>query len=162
MNVEIILLREETVSVLKETFRFFLPAIAILAVASASLACEFQFELTFPDGSVQSITPDREVDLKLGEQYALEVRFIPDHRRCETPPEATRYVLQEEKWKAGKDYLPLGLLSMSSWNESAESRSGAWEQELRFAALIEGNWALEILRECTKGGYDESLHFQVR
>ena len=147
---------------LRKMLLYLLPFAVLLTTLSAALACEFQFELTLPDGSVQRVTPDREVDLELGEMYILEVRFIPDHRRCETPPQATLYLMQEEKWKVGKDDLPLGLLSMSSWSDSTAERSGAWEQVLRFRASMEGNWSLEVLRECERGGYDESLHFQVR
>jgi hypothetical protein len=147
---------------LRKMLLYLLPFAVLLTTLSAALACEFQFELTLPDGSVQRVTPDREVDLELGEMYTLEVQFIPDHRRCETPPQATLYLMQEEKWKVGKDHLPLGLLSMSSWSDSTAERSGAWEQVLRFRASMEGNWSLEVLRECERGGYDESLHFQVR
>jgi hypothetical protein len=149
-------------SIGKILVRALLPVIACITVASVSQACEFQYELTFPDGSVLNVTPDREVDLDLGEEYVIMVRFIPDHRRCETPPDATLYLLQEEKWKTGKDHLPLGLLSTSAWSESTEPRTVSWEQELRFEALSEGGWALEVLRECPRGGYDESLHFTVR
>ena len=42
----------------------------------------------------RNITPDREVDLKLGDQYELEVRIVQDHRRCETPPDATVNILE--------------------------------------------------------------------
>jgi len=137
-------------------------ALALVVGVSLAMACEFQFELMSPDGSVQRIMPNREVDLELGKSYTLEVRFTPDHRRCDIPPEATLYLLQDEKWKSTKDYLPLGLLSMGEWTVSQEEREGSWEQELRFSALKEGDWALEIVRECPKGGYDEFLQFQVR
>jgi hypothetical protein len=147
---------------LRKMLLYLLSFTALLTTFSAALACEFQFELTLPDGSVQRVTPDREAVLELGETYTLEIQFTADHRRCETPPEATLYLMQEEKWKVGKDYLPLGLLFMSSWSESTAERSGAWEQVIRFRASMEGNWELEVLRECERGGYDESLHFQVR
>jgi hypothetical protein len=161
-NIEKHRVKRRRVFMLKKTMLFLLPVISVMTILSSALACEFQFELTLPDGSIRRITPDQEVGLELGETYTLEVRFIPDHRRCETPPEATLYLMQEEKWKTGKDNLPLGLVSMSAWEEAAEARSGAWEQVLGFEASMEGDWALQILRDCTRGGYDESLHFQVR
>ena len=46
---------------LRKMLLYLLSFTALLTTFSAALACEFQFELTLPDGSVQRVTPDREV-----------------------------------------------------------------------------------------------------
>jgi len=89
----------------------------------------------------------------------MKVEFVQDHRNCVTPPEATVYLLQEEKWNSSKEYLPLMLNEQKSWNEISP---GTWVQELIFTAHESGKAELEIIRDCPKGGYDETLEFKVK
>ena len=137
--------------------------IVLFVVAVGAVACEMQFRLTEPDGTVQRLTPDRAVFLAAGERYTLEVQFIPDHRRCDIGPEGTLYLLQEEKWKVDKEHLPLQLLSVGAWEpDQNDLRSGTWVQDLVFEPEVQGEWALEVVRICPKGGYDEFLLFHVQ
>lgn len=125
----------------------------------AAFACEFCFTVFSDDGEVFNIRPGNEVALDLGETYTIKVEFIQDHRMCETPPEATVYLLEDEKWKTQKDYLPLILVEQGEWKASS---STSYEQELVFRAQESGPATLEVIRECTKGGYDEEIMFKVK
>lgn len=135
--------------------------IAVFQLSSAVFACEMHFHLISPDGGVQEISPDKSAVISQGEMYTLEVEFIEDHKRCVTPPEETVYLIQEEKWKASKDYLPLQLIEQKEWVNGPDS-SSALVQDLAFTALQKGDWDLEIIRDCPKGGYDEFLTFHVQ
>lgn len=122
-------------------------------------ACEMHFSLISSDGAIQNILPGKSTSLSQGESYILQVEFIQDHKRCVTPAEETVYLLLEEKWKSTKDYLPLQLVSQGEWiSDSSE----AWTQEINFEATQKGQWELEIVRDCPKGGYDEIIIFQVQ
>lgn len=121
-------------------------------------ACEMYFSLVFPGGSEQEIVPGRNVFLTSGESYTLKIEFVQDHRKCVTPPEKTIYLLQDEKWKSTKDHLPLQLVSQAEWNQVA---SDSWMQEIEFCTVQQGEWELEVVRDCPRGGYDEYIIFQV-
>ena len=125
----------------------------------AAYACELHFTMFSDDGEVFEIRPGKEVDLELGETYTLKTEFIQDHRKCETPPEATVYLLEDEKWKTQKDHLPLLLVKPGEWKASS---STSYEQELLFRAQESGTFTLEVIRECPKGGYDEEIMFTVK
>jgi hypothetical protein len=122
-------------------------------------ACEMHFSLLHPDGSEQVIFLGKSTVLKEGKEYLLRVQFVEDHRRCLTPPEETVYLLNDEKWKSAKEHLPLILLSQSQWEEVYVH---TWEQEIRFKAQESGEWELQIVRDCPKGGYEEQLTILVR
>ena len=67
--------------------------------------------------------------------------------------------MEEEKWKATKDTLPLLLLSSIRWEEQTSRVNIA---EISFQAAKAGRWELEVIRDCSKGGYDEILTFVVK
>jgi hypothetical protein len=137
-------------------------AIVLLFLFSSGFglyACEMHFSLIHPDGSEQEIFPGKSVVLKEGEEYLLRIQFVEDHKRCITPPEETVYLLDNEKWKSQKDYLPLILLSQNPWEEVS---SHVWEQEINFKAQKSGDWELQVVRDCPKGGYEGQLTFLVR
>ena len=125
----------------------------------AIYACEMHFSLMSPDNVEQEINPGKEIALSLGGTYTLRVEFGEDHRKCVMAPEDTMYILQEEKWKPTKEYLPLGIIQQGDWEQVSSSK---WEQQIVFTALKPGTWDLEIIRDCPKGGYDEYLTFQVQ
>ena len=133
--------------------------VSLFLVALGAYACEMQFSLIPMDGTVQNIMPGRETSLSLGANYILQVEFTQDHKRCVTPAEDTVYLLSEEKWKSVKEYLPLQLVKQGEW---ASDSSGVWTQEINFEASQKGLWELEIIRDCPKGGFDETLVFQVQ
>ena len=134
-------------------------AVFILSAAGA-YACEFVYTLISEDGSTQSIRPGSDIDLDLNNTYTLKVVLVEDHRNCHLTPEDTDFLLEEEKWKITKDYLPLQLLSEISWS-SRDKRHH--KVEISFQAVMTGTSSLEVLRDCDKKeGYDEYLHFVVK
>jgi hypothetical protein len=130
-----------------------------VSINMAAFACEFNFTIFSDNGEVLTVRPGSEVALVLGETYKMKVEFVQDHRKCEIPPEATVYLLGDEKWKTQKDYLPLVLIERGEWEPSS---STSYEQELVFIAQERGPATLEVIRECPKGGYDEEIVFEVK
>lgn len=131
----------------------------IFLAAIGGYACEMNFSLLSPDGTAKEILPGKSISLSAGESYTLRVKFTPDHRKCIVSPEETIYLLLEEKWKSSKDYLPLQLVSRGEW---VLDSSKTYVQEISFEAIEKGSCELEIIRDCSKGGYDEFLIFHVR
>jgi len=128
-------------------------------LAVGAFACEMTFALTDSSGNSRTIVPGKEIVLKRGETYSLVVRFKEDHNNCKVAPEETLFLLDEEKWKSSKDYLPLQLAGSINW---VDTDSRTHETELTFEAVKIGDWELEVIRECSKkGGYDEYLLFSV-
>ena len=134
--------------------------IAAFLFSTASLfACEFTYTLTSADGSSRSLRPGTDIELDLDKIYTLKITLTEDHRNCPLSPEDTDFLLEEEKWKTTKDYLPLQLLDKISWS-SLDTRHHV--VELRFKTLDEDSCELEVLRDCDKKeGYDEFIRFVV-
>lgn len=133
--------------------------LAYLFLAAAPLAaCEFTYTITGPGLSAARVVPGVPVSLVRDAQYTLTVSYREDHRNCIVPPEDTLFLLEEERWKTGKDYLPLQLLATEPWVDAARSHSTT----LTFAASDPGTWSLDVLRECSRGGYDQTLLFSVK
>ena len=137
----------------------FASAVLLFAGAAAATACEFAFLLSGPEGIQQKIIPGSSTALSLDGAYTLTVEFTEDHGNCKLEPEDTVFLLEEEKWKATKDTLPLLLLSSIRWEEQT-SRVNI--TEISFRAAKAGRWELEVIRDCSKGGYDEILTFVVK
>lgn len=135
-------------------------ALAMLLGASAlpAIACEFAFSITDEGGVRRTITPGGTAAVIPGRIYTLSVEFIEDHGKCKLEPEDTDFLLNEEKWKPSKSHLPLLLLEDIRWLEESERTNTT---NLRFEARQEGTWTLEIIRDCSKGGYDEFITIAV-
>jgi hypothetical protein len=133
-------------------------AMFILFTVMNASACSINYKLSDPEGKEQSLRPFTPVDLTIGETYFLTIIFRQDHGRCLIPAEETDLLLYEEKWKTTKDYLPMQLISTTGWEQIG---GGSYRIVLEFTPEKEGNWDLQILRECPKGGYDESLIFNI-
>ncbi len=138
--------------------RKIITAVCLMIISgTAAFACDMSYTLTGSDGSVKHVTPDNEIVLKEGRSYTLSVNFSENHGRCNIPPEKTVFLLNDEKWAQGKDYLPLVLEKDFNW-ESRGSRD--YSAELSFAVKEKGKIYLEVIRECDrKEGYDEYLNF---
>jgi hypothetical protein len=135
-----------------------LPLLLFLSLPAAVIpACDFSFVLHDSDGAAQTLRPGTGIVLEQGNSYDLEVTFTEDHGRCLLTPEDTEFYLEEVKWKPGRD-LPLVLEEAFTW-ESVDA--GSHRATLSFRAGETGSFELEILRECSKGGYDEMLLFTV-
>ena len=132
---------------------------AFILSAAGAYTCEFSYTLTGADGSSQSLRPGTDIYLNQGETYTLKVSFTEDHGNCKLTPEDTDFLLDEEKWKTSKDYLPLKLIDRITWHDLDSRRHTA---EISFRTTVIGTCELEILRDCDKGGYDETLYFIIR
>jgi hypothetical protein len=130
----------------------------LLLAAAPLAACEFTYAISGPGLSAARVIPGVPLALQRGAEYTLSVSYQEDHRNCLVPPEDTLFLVEEERWKAGKDYLPLQLLQAGPWTDAGRSHT----TELTFRAGVAGTWALQVLRECTRGGYDQSLLFTVK
>lgn len=131
----------------------------MIITAAAAFACDMSYTLTDSEGTQKHVNPDNEIMLKEGNSYTLSVNFSENHGKCNIPPEKTVFLLNDEKWVQGKDYLPLVLENDFSW-ESSGSRD--YTAELSFEVKEKGLVYLEVIRECDrKEGYDEYLGFKA-
>jgi hypothetical protein len=127
-------------------------------VASNALACEMSFDLIGPGGEIHHLRPMGTAALDSRITYTLRVMFREDHRRCITPPEETIYLLDGERWREDGDGQPLRISDMGEWVETAP---GSWVQEIVFTPAGEGKFALDIIRDCPKGGFDTVITFVI-
>ena len=130
---------------------------SILSV-SGLFACEMVFHLTGPDASDVRVLPGSTIPLQLGAEYSLQVEFTEDHRNCSVPPEDTLFLLDGSKWKTSKTTLDLVLLQDIKWEELSRTLNSC---TISFIADKSGPSVLQIIRDCKKGGYDESFTFTV-
>lgn len=133
--------------------------ITVVFIGTAAFACEMHFTVVSKDGRAVELRPGKELKLDLGETYMMRVEFTEDHKNCTTPPDRTVYLLEDEKWKPEKDYLPLFLAEEGGWEEISP---GTWVQEVNFIAQEEGRIELEVVRDCPKGGYNETFEIRVK
>lgn len=131
--------------------------ILFILAASGLFGCEFLYTLKDSKGVEIRITPGSVTSLSTGERYVLSVSYREDHNRCLVAPADTLFLVEEERWRAGKEYLPLVLESAPGWTSTGRSHSTSFI----FFADKTGTWEMEVLRECTRGGYKASLFFQV-
>jgi hypothetical protein len=144
---------------MRKLTKILLTVFFLFLLTVGAFACEMSYTLTDAAGGSRSIVPGSPVNLQKGETYSLFVSFTEDHGNCTVAPEETVFLLDEEKWKASKNHLPMQLLSDIEWKDTS---SNSHEAELKFKAVQTGRWDLEVLRECDrKGGYDEYLIFSV-
>ena len=149
-----------------ETSRSVVPhgAIVLLALlvglflAAAPLsACEFTYTISGPGLSAVRVIPGVAVTLSRGAEYTLSVSYREDHGNCVVPAANTLFLVEEERWKAGKDYLPLELLAAQPWTDAGRSHSTT----ITFRASDAGTWPVQVIRECTRTGYNQKLLFRV-
>jgi hypothetical protein len=151
---------------MKRLSPFVLRGFAALPLAFAPLSCLayiFQYSLKSADGKLTPFTPGKGIPLSAGGTYTLSVTFIPDHRNCTTPAEATACSLAGVA--AAKDGVPennrtpLALVSPGAW---VRGSSRPYTQTLNFTACEKGRFDLEVVRDCQKGGYVDYLSFVVK
>jgi len=119
------------------------------------------------DGS--RLVPGQSVVLTAGSTHVLSIVFAEDHGNCTLLPEKTVFLLNDEKWKEGKDYLPLVLKSPVVWKSVSSTRH---ETSISFTAGSAGSAGsagpagsvvLEVIRDCDKkAGYDEKFMFVIK
>lgn len=150
-----------TLEVLKmiATKKYMLTFLLFISVIIYSTACEINYYISGNNGESRSVSPDKKIFLNNGESYTLHVDYLQDHGRCDVEYDDTLFILEDEKWKASKDYLPLVLIRKITWFQISKRN---FETNIKFNVKKSGSFNLEIIRDCDrKEGYDESLQFQV-
>jgi len=135
-----------------------IPLVYLFLAAAPLSACEFTYTISGPGLSAAKVIPGVPVTLTRDAEYTLSVSYREDHNNCLVPPEDTLFLVEEERWKTGKDYLPLELLQARPWTASGRSNATT----LTFTASEAGTWPVQVIRECTRGGYDQTLLFSVK
>jgi len=133
-------------------------ALFFIALAAAA-ACEMSFTLVDGSGAARKVLPGSTVALKSGASYTLRVEFVEDHRNCPVPPGDTVFLMGASAWRAGAADQGLVLSKAISWIENSKTKNSA---DIAFTAAKVGSFALGIVRDCPKGGYDERIVFSVK
>ncbi|MFQ3621469.1 MAG: hypothetical protein SNJ78_11070, partial [Spirochaetales bacterium] len=121
-------------------------------------ACQISYTLVDSRGNAQPIVPGKTIQITKGETYSIRLDFDEDHRNCKLPPDQTEFLLNDRLWEFGKTNLPLELLSPVQWQVlSSRSNLGIIE----FKAVQSGTFRLEVIRDCSKEGYEQELRIQV-
>jgi hypothetical protein len=137
---------------------FLSAALALFALTSAP-ACEMSFKLVDSSGASRRILPGATIQLKAGSSYTLAVEFVEDHRNCAVRPEDTVFLMDGSEWFPGRKDRGLVLERTIAWVEEGRTVNRA---SIAFTAGAPGTHSLGIIRDCAKGGYDESIGFIVR
>jgi len=138
--------------------RYFLIGALLLSLLLPLFACEMEFRLSGPTMTDMRILPGSTIALEKGSSYTLQVLFTEDHRTCKIPPEDTLFMLDKQKWRVDKTEQAVVLQRAIVWQTNAKRTN---ETTIFFVAALEGQRVLNIIRICTKGGYDENIIFSV-
>ncbi len=138
--------------------RYFLISILLLSLLVPLFACEMEFRLSGPSLTDMRILPGSTIALEKGSSYTLQVIFTEDHRNCKIPAEDTLFMLDKQKWRVDKTEQAVVLQRAIVWQTSAKRTN---ETTISFMASEQGQRILNIIRTCTKGGYDENIIFSV-
>lgn len=130
----------------------------MLTAAAVLPACEFTYILTNSSGTQREVSTDAPIVLHQGETYTLSLSYWEDHRSCPLGPEGTLFLLDGARWRVQRETQPLILLDQPLWDDSSSrTKTG----KLSFTAHHTGSWILEVLRICTREGYQGELIFLV-
>jgi hypothetical protein len=138
--------------------RIFIAALMLTLGAAAAFACEMSFTLEGQSCTSMSILPGATVKLLEGQSYKITVEFNEDHRNCKVPADETLFLLNGEKWRSNKETQALLLKSVIEWDTVTNTKNVT---VLEFTASVKGEQVIQIVRECSKGGYDEEITFVV-
>ncbi len=149
----------------KTLLRKSLIAVFFIVAGVAAFACEMNFTLEGQSSSINvlegqslNVLPGSKVNLVEGQSYKLMVEFNEDHRNCKIPASDTLFLLNGEKWRVNKETQPLILKNALQWEEVSKTKNVLI---IEFTASVIGEQKLQIIRECSKGGYDETITFVV-
>lgn len=136
----------------------FLGIILLLLLPAAGLAaCEFTYTLEGPGQTEARVIPGVPLQLKSDTIYTLNISYREDHRNCLVPPEDTLFLVEDERWKQGKEYLALELMEDIVWTANGKEK----QTTVHFETHAPGTWPLQVIRECSRGGYDQTILFTV-
>ncbi len=133
-------------------------AFFVLVAGVSAHACILTYTLIGPDGQI-GIFPGRSAELVTGESYTIEIAMREDHNRCLIEPEDTIFLLEEARWRVNRATQPLVLLAPIEW---VQVGSREFTATIEFRAAEPGSWTIDVIRECTKGGYHEKLILEAR
>lgn len=133
-------------------------AVLFLAGCAGLWACEMSYSLAMADGRHLTLQPGQSIALEQGKEYRLILEYYEDHRACIVGPDATLFFLDGSRWRPGRETAGLLLLEAVRWESAAPRQQ---RTEIPFVANQLGSFELEIIRECSKGGYQGSLSFLV-
>lgn len=132
-------------------------AVGLLLAASVAHACIFTYTLVTPDASVR-VEPDQPVSIVAGQTYRIDVTMRENHGACSLEAEDTMVLLNEARWRVNRETQPLVLLSQIVWERVGPTR---YTTAFEFQAREPGDWRIDLIRECTRGGRHETLYLQV-
>lgn len=119
----------------------------------AAHACIFTYTLVGADGSTR-ITPGSPAVVSAGETYRIDITMREDHGNCSLEPEDTMFLLDEARWRVNRETQPLVLLSEIVWEKVGATR---YTSTIVFRVAESGEFDIDVIRECTRGGYHETL-----
>ena len=128
-------------------------AFFVLVAGVSAHACILTYTLVGPDGQA-GITPGRPAEVVTGGDYRIEITMREDHNRCLIEPEDTMFLLEEARWRVNRETQPLVLLAPIEW---VQVGSREFTATIEFRAAETGAWTIDVIRDCTKGGYHEKL-----
>jgi hypothetical protein len=129
---------------------FFLPALC-------AHACIFTYTLVGPDGSVR-MSVESPTAVIVGESYRIEIAMREDHGNCQIEPEDTMFLLNESRWRLKRETQPLVLLSDIVWEKIGSTR---YTTVIEFRVAQSGLSTVDVIRECSRGGYQGALVFEA-
>ena len=138
--------------------RLFIAAFIVTLGGAAAFACEMSFTLEGQSYTSMNILPGSTVKLTEGQSYKLTVEFTEDHRNCKIPADETLFLLNGEKWRPNKETQGLLLTNSIQWEEISKTKNVT---VLEFTASVKGSQMLQIVRDCSKGGYNEQITLVV-
>lgn len=128
-----------------------------LAVAAPASACIFTYTLIGESGSV-ALTPDTPTAVEVGQTYRIDIAMREDHGNCRIEPEDTLFLLDEARWRLNRETQPMVLLSEIVWQPVGTTR---YTTTIEFRVGQPGLWTVDVIRECTRGGYRGALLFEA-
>ncbi|HKL57728.1 MAG TPA: hypothetical protein VJ854_04950 [Sphaerochaeta sp.] len=132
--------------------------LALVGFGGSLFACEMEFRISGPTMKDMRILPGSTIALEKGSSYTLQVVFTEDHRNCKIPAEDTLFMLDKQKWRVDKAEQAVVLQGPILWMEKDKRTNVA---TISLVATNAGQRILNIIRTCTKGGYDEEIIFSV-
>ena len=138
--------------------RIFMAALMLTLGGAAAFACEMSFTLEGQSCASMNILPGSTVKLSEGQSYKITVEFDEDHRNCKVPADETLFLLNGEKWRPNKETQGLLLTNSIQWEEVSKTKNVI---VLEFTASAQGKQTVQIVRDCSKGGYNEQIIFAV-
>ena len=124
----------------------------------AAYACIFTYVLIGPDES-NEIRSGATATVRAGEVYRIEIAMRENHNNCDLEADDTMFLLEEGRWRVGRETQPLVLRSEIEW-ERTGSRS--YTTAIEFLAAEIGTWTIDVVRECHRGGCHEWIAIETR